>query len=273
MSDSTDIIEVDREPLSESQSMVVQTTSQMLQVMVDATKDPAIDAGKLREMFELQKDMLALQSKQEWNRAYAGLRKALPAIRATRGIPDNSGKMKFYYADRDDHMAVLRPYLEAYGFTLSYWCTQSPDGKMTTAHLDIIHESGHSEHREFTVRNGNGPPKSSSAQASGSDGEHAVRYALEKAFDLTVVGKRPDNGDAGAAQLGEPISFEESVSIYERVEALNFPADKKHKFLTWAGVVPSVPDTEHPPGSDYERINTGRLQAIKDWLAKRESEK
>ena len=63
------------------------------------------------------------------------------------------------------------------------------------------------------------------------------------------------------------------MSIYERVEALNFPADKKHKFLTWAGVVPSVPDTEHPPGSDYERINTGRLQAIKDWLAKRESEK
>ena len=55
--------------------------AQVLQTIVRAAENPAVDVAKMRELLGLQKELMAMQAEQQFNAAYHAMRRLLPRIK------------------------------------------------------------------------------------------------------------------------------------------------------------------------------------------------
>lgn len=186
------------------------------------TKESAEVAGRLMELFERSE---AKKAEREFAAAFSELQAEMPAIKATKAVPNNDGSIRYKFAPYEEIMKQVQPILTKHGFSVRF-SSKSEEGKMTMI-CTLMHKGGHSVTNEFAVRIGKGPPGSNEAQADGSAGSYAQRAAICDALNISV------RHDDDARAVGHPITPEQAKSLRDRVLATGSNEDA---FLAYAQV-------------------------------------
>ncbi len=196
--------------------------------------EAAIQGGVTAENVAVVKDLMLMcreqraeDSKGAFAKAFFLLRKNMPEIYADKEAKNRAGETSFTYCSEAEISRMLEPHLMAYGFAMLFGQTEK-DGKVTVS-ITLMHEQGHAETREFTVRSGAPNAMKDAAMCDAGAATTAWRHLVMKMFGL----KSRIAANQDATIEGERITPDKVQYLREQV------AEKKRdeaRFLAFAGV-------------------------------------
>lgn len=171
----------------------------MLDMMERLASNKDVDVVKLQALIDMQKDIMAVNSKAAFNAAFAKLQQQLPTV-VEKG-KTNNGR----YATLEDIVETVRPILGAHGFSLSHR-TEWPDARTVKVIGILTHEQGYARESEFlagadTSGNKNG------IQALGSAVSYGRRYTTKDLLNI-VTKEEDDDGRKAGAKKPEPEGYQ-----------------------------------------------------------------
>lgn len=211
----------------------------------------AESVGVVERLVALQERMDAKSAEREFASAFVKLQSEMPAIQATKIVPDKYNKPKFRFAPFEDIMAVVKPVLQRNGFTLTF-SMDFKDGRIIQT-CTLMHVGGHSRSNQFMARVGSGPPGASDAQSDGAASTYAKRFALCNALNIVTevdTDGRPDDARAE----GAPIAEDQAIYLRELVKETK---SDEAAFLKFAGA------------STYEAIGSAKYDMLVAALKKK----
>lgn len=178
--------------------------STVLSIIAKAAADPAVDVAKMQALLDMQRQLMADQSRAEFNEAMARLQPRLPRIAkkgdvkypVRKGDDDGPKKHAFFFARIEDIDDAIRPLLNDEGFSLSGDTIPQPDGRIIVT-TTLLHRGGHSK----TVQIGPLPLDTSggknNVQALGSTYSYGYRYGQRALLNLVFEGDDDDGVRGG----------------------------------------------------------------------------
>lgn len=221
--------------------------------MLEAVLEKGLTAdnvGAVERLVELYERMQAKDAEKQFAAAFVALQSEMPAIQASKSVPDKYGNIKYKFAPYEMIMEIVRPLLEKHGFTLTFSMNIS-EGRVIQS-CTLTHVGGHSRTNQFMARIGSGPPGSSDAQADGAASTYAKRFALCNA--LNIITEQDTDGKDDARSDGEPISKDKAAYLRELVKDTG---SNEAQFLQFAGA------------SSYDTIGSARYDALVAALMKK----
>lgn len=202
-----------------------------------AILDAAVRGGVTQENVSVVKELIAMareeraeQAKAAFAKAFFQLRKNMPEIHADKEAKTKSGEPAYAYCSETEIAKKLEPHLMAYGFAMLFGQSAS-DGRITVT-VTLMHEQGHSETRDFSVRSGAPNAMKDAAMCDTGGATTAWRHLMIKMFGLKS--RIQENQDATIE--GEKISRAQVQYLEEQVRETG---SDLVKFLTLAGA-PSI---------------------------------
>lgn len=181
----------------------------------------------VKELMQMHREQRAEEAKSAFARAFFQLRKNMPELYADKQARDRSGNTTFSYCSETEISKMLEPHLMSYGFAMLFGQSEG-DGRITV-NVTLMHEAGHSETREFTVRSGTPNAMKDAAMCDTGGATTAWRHLIQKWFGLKS--RISDSQDAKLE--GEKIAPDKVIYLKEQLsESGGDPA----KFLALAGV-------------------------------------
>src|SRR5437867_9204623 len=150
-------------------------------------RDPNVDVEKLKALFALHERAEARSAKAAFNAAFAAMQGELPTI-DEHGRAVMNGQQRYTYARQEDIIAIVRPILARYGFSLRHRHLY-PDGKIKIIGI-LSHRDGHSEEDEFEAKADTSGSKND-IQAIGSTRTYGERYTTRAL--LNIVSRDPND--------------------------------------------------------------------------------
>lgn len=196
--------------------------------------ESAIRGGVTQENVSVVKELIAMcreqraeDAKAAFAKAFFQLRKNMPEIYADKEAKDRNGNITFCYCSEEEIAKKLDPHLLAYGFA-SLFGQEQVEGRVIIKYT-LIHEQGHSETREFSVRSGAPNAMKDAAMCDTGAATTALRHLLMKLYGL----KSRISDKQNAAIEGEKISPEKIHYLREQVRETG---SSEARFLEMAGV-------------------------------------
>jgi len=121
------------------------------------------------------------------------------------------------YALWEDINEAIRPFLQKYGFALSFRTGQSSDGRVTVTGI-LSHRDGHREETTMTLQHDSTGSKNA-VQAIGSSTSYGKRYTAIALLNITSRGEDDDGGKAGEPETINLEQLEQLRSLIEEVAA------------------------------------------------------
>lgn len=203
----------------------------MLKVIADAAANPECDAGKMKALHDLMKDVYEFEGKKAFTRAFNALQDELPAIdrdgridhSSDGGERTRSGKkaLKTGYSTYPNIMRVVKPLLKKYGFTLSNVIEPTADGARIHVVGYLDHIEGHSRISRFPMSIDTTGGKNNQ-QGWGSSQEYGRRYNAIAL--LNIVSEAPQDQDNDGYPKG-PIS-KQDIRAHVQGDFGDFPGDR-----------------------------------------------
>lgn len=238
-------------------AITAQTAPQLSQAPVAQMLQAVIDKGVTAENVAVMEQLVSLyermqlrDAEKQFAAAFAALQSEMPAVQATKPVPDKFGNIKYHFAPYEEIMATVKPLLLKHGFTITFSMSFS-EGRVIQA-CTLQHVGGHSRTNQFMARIGSGPPGSSEAQGDGAASTYAKRFALCNA--LNIVTEVDTDGRTDARNEGEPITQDKAIYLRELVKETK--ADEA-AFLKFAGA------------SKYEEISSTKYDMLVAALRKK----
>ena len=200
----------------------------------------------VKELVQMVRDQRAEEAKAAFSAAYFKLRKNMPEIHADKQAKDRSGNVVYTYCSEEEIARALEPHLMQYGFAMLFGQSEK-DGRITVT-VTLIHEQGHQETREYTVRAGSPNAMKDAASCDAGGATTAWRHLMIKMFGLK---SRIQEG-LDARNEGARISKEKAQYLREQVAETG---SNEAKFLELAGV------------KTYEEITDGSYSVLIRALA------
>lgn len=208
------------------------------------------NVGAVERLVELYERMQAKDAEKQFASAFVALQSEMPAIQASKSVPDKFGNIKYKFAPYEAIMETVRPLLQKHGFTLTFSMTYN-EGRVVQS-CTLMHVGGHSRTNQFMARIGSGPPGSSEAQGDGAASTYAKRFALCNA--LNIITEQDTDGKDDARSDGEPISKDKAAYLRELVRETK---SDEAQFLRFAGA------------SSYDTIGSTRYDSLVAALMKK----
>jgi len=213
-----------------------------------AILEAAINGGVTQENVSVVKELIAMcreqraeDAKAAFARAFFNLRKSMPDIYADKQAHNKAGEVTFTYCSETELSRQLEPHLMAHGFAMLFG-QNSSDGRITI-NVTLMHEAGHSELREFTVRSGTPNAMKDGAMCDAGSATTAWRHLMIKMFGLKS--RIMEGNDARLD--GEKISADKVQYLREQVAETG---SNEKAFLAMAGA------------ETYEDIKTGSYDVL-----------
>jgi hypothetical protein len=187
----------------------------------------AENVAVVKELMAMCREQRAEDSKAAFAKAFFRLKQNMPEIYADREAKGRNGEVTFAYCSEAEIASKLEPHLMQHGFAMLFGQSEK-DGKVTI-NVTLIHELGHQEVREFTVRTGQANAMKDAAMCDAGAATTAWRHLMMKMFGL----KSRIASNQDAAIEGERITPDKVQYLREQV------AEKKRdeaRFLAFAGV-------------------------------------
>jgi len=202
----------------------------------------------VKELIQMCRDQRAEDAKAAFAKAFFQLRKNMPEITADKEAKTRSGDVAYVYCSEEEIAKKLEPHLMSYGFAMLFGQREA-DGKIT-AEVTLMHEAGHSEVREYTVRASAPNAMKDAAMCDTGAATTAWRHLMVKLFGLKS--RISENQDA--RNEGEPISKDQAQILREMVKD---SGSDEVKFLAFAGA------------PTYEAIKSNRYGEVFAMLNKK----
>lgn len=203
----------------------------------------------VERLVALRREEVKEQAKIAFAKAFFQLRKNMPEIYADKQAKDNNGNVVYTYCSEEELSKKLEPLMFQYGFTTLFG--QRQDGDRVVAILTLMHEDGHQETREFSVRCGaTNRMKDATATDAGST-TSAWRHLMIKWFGL----KSRIQAQFDPRVEGGAITPEQAFELERRVAETN---SNKEAFLKFAGA------------ESYAKISASKYDMLDGFLRKKE---
>jgi len=247
-------MKADELPLdNEARLVAAQPTPSPIMLLERVLQSPDLTperVGVAKDLMQMIREQRAIDAKALFAKSLFQLRKNMPEIYVDKEAKDRSGGVAYRYCSEEEISKKLEPNLMAYGFTTLFGQREA-EGRVTVE-MTLIHEEGHQEVREFTVRAGATNAMKDATAADSGAATTAWRHLNMKMFGLK---SRMSAMDANDARLeGEPITFEQAQTLRELAEEVkaDVPA-----FLKYAGA------------SKFEEIGSARYEGLFKALQKK----
>lgn len=202
----------------EPQGIAIQPVQPVTSLMI---LEAAVRGGINKENVEVVERLAALrreemreEAKTAFAKAFFQLRRSMPELYADKEAKDKGGSVVYTYCSEGEMSRMLEPHLFRHGFTTLFG--QRQEDNRTVAIVTLIHEGGHQETREFSVRSGaTNAMKDATAADTGST-TTAWRHLMIKMFGL----KSRISTDQDARIDGEAVTLEQADELEQRVAIL-----------------------------------------------------
>jgi hypothetical protein len=170
----------------------------VLAIIADAAANPAINPTVMRELLDMQKEIMAEQSKRDFNAAFIALQKELPTIRRDGKIEirekvagERTGRVQQStpYATFNGIMQVIKPLLIKHGFALSFETEPMGDRLLVKGRLE---GHGHERNTAFPLPAETSGSKNN-VQGWGSSMSYGKRYCTVAL--LNIISEDPADRD------------------------------------------------------------------------------
>lgn len=172
--------------VGDSASPLARAEPSSIQILEAAVRGgvTAENVAVVKELIAMRREETALQNKANFNRAFFALKREIAEMDfyADKQATTRSGAPAYSYCSEEEISSKLDPVLFRHGFAMMFG--QRQDGDRVVAEVTIIHEGGHEEKREYSVRTGQvNQMKDATAVDSGST-TSAWRHLVIKLFGL-----------------------------------------------------------------------------------------
>ena len=198
----------------------------------------------VKEIIAMRREEVAFEAKAKFNRAFFELKTELARMDfyADKAAKNNSGAVAYTYCSEKELSSKLDPVLLKHGFTMLFG--QRDDAGKTAALITLIHQDGHEETREYSVRSGNTNAMKDATAADTGATTSAWRHLVIKMFGLK---SRIQEGD-DPRNLGDTntkVTPAQAADLEHRVKMLNrnVPAFLK---LAGAATFADIPAQSYP---------------------------
>jgi ERF superfamily len=201
----------------------------------------------VREIIAMRREEIAAENKAQFNRAFFNLKAELAQMNfyADKSAKTDGGAVAYKYCSEQEIASKLEPILLKHGFAMLFG--QRDDNGRIVAIVTLIHNSGHEETREYSVRAGETNRMKNATAADTSATTSAWRHLVVKMFGL----KSRISEDDDARNLGETNVFvtpEQADELERRVAETN---SDKAAFLKFAGAA----KFSEIPAANYARLD------------------
>lgn len=189
-------------PAHASSNLPALPVERVLQAVIAAASDPAVDVGKMRELLGLQKELMAMQAEQQFNEAFARLSRKLPRIKKDGHVEyknKQTGQMEksFSFATWDTIDRHIRPLLEEEGFTLSFdSAPRQGEGGGIIVTGTLLHIAGHKRTASIPLALDSSGGKNN-IQGMGSTFSYGKRYTATALLNIVTEGEDDDGVRGG----------------------------------------------------------------------------
>jgi hypothetical protein len=238
-------------------------------------KDPDVDPAKLRDLLDLQKDIMAMHARAEFEAAFAEMHPLLPAIEKKGRITNKDKSLRSKFGRLEDIQAVTKPIYSRYGFTLRHR-TEFPADKPGIIRIRgiLTHVAGHFETSEFEAKADLSEYRTE-IQSQGSTVSYGRRYTTIDLLNLEFK-NMDDDGQAGHVErdaTDRPSAHHNQVEArisgpqYKRLRAIMLRMQRSEaEVLVWVNARYGFADLEAVTRRHYDAICTtlekpGRLPA------------
>lgn len=195
--------------------------------------------------------MKAIDAEKDFSMAFVKLKEQISKLEiyADKEAVDNNGKVAYRYCSEKEISEKLEPLFFRHRFATMFG--QRHDGDYTVAIVTLMHEGGHKETREFSVRQGSTNRMKDATSADAGSTTSAWRHLMIKWFGLKSRIRAEDD----ARIEGETISAEQAANLRARAQKLGVN-DKA--LLKLAGA------------ESYETISDAKAALVDDFLHNKE---
>jgi len=217
---------------SQSQPAVRQAPLTPIDILDAAVRGgvTAENVAVVKELVQMAREQRAEDAKAAFAKAFFLLRKNMPEIHADKQAKNRAGEVTFVYCSEEEIARMLEPHLMSYGFAMLFGQT-ADDGRITVS-VTLMHEQGHSETREFTVRSGTPNAMKDGAMCDAGGATTAWRHLMIKMFGLKSR-IAENQGKFDATIEGSPITPDRVQYLRELLDETKSDLPK---FLAMAGV-------------------------------------
>lgn len=227
----------------------------MMRVIEAAVMSPEVDAGKMKQLLDIQITIMDREAKQAFSAAMASCQKEMPLIvRTAENQQTNSS-----YAKHEVICKMIKPVYTKHGFSLTFHEGKADvDGEIRTI-CDVEHEMGHSKQYYIDLPKDNagikGNVNKTPVHAKGSTFSYGRRYLTLMIFDLATY----DDNDANVAPT---ITEEQVLILHSKITDNNIPLDK---FLAYI----KTQDIGAIPAKAFDYVNRELDATIKNRQSKK----
>lgn len=232
---------IDLSKANERRDHVAASESTALSVVLErAARDQSVDIVKMKELWAIHKEMMALANKAAFNAAMADCQAQMPRIMPTyRNESTNS-----MYAALEEIDRIARPIYTRHGFGLSFGTADCPIENFYRQTCEVSHRSGHSEMRHVDLPLDNvglkGNPNKTGIQGFGSTMTYGQRYITKLVFNIVIGGEDNDGN-------GPTLTKDQIFQIEQRMKDAG---TNKAEFLSfWR-----VQSLENMPAFNFEPV-------------------
>jgi hypothetical protein len=204
-----------------------QPPATMLTLIARAAADPSVDLDKMRALLDMQREIVADQARQEFNRAMnAAQAEIQPVVRTTENTQTFSRYAKLEAVDE-----AIRPIYLRHGFALSYDTVPPLVAGNICVQCRCTHTGGHSEkyHREAAADTLG--PKGSAVKTAlhgGASTETFLKRYLTCGIFNVVFKDQDDDGVAGGLRL---ISEDQILKLNALIQETDSSIDGFLRFM------------------------------------------
>jgi hypothetical protein len=220
----------------------------LLNFVAMAVKDPSIDVAKLDALLRMQREIVADDAREQFNRAFVDLQARLPRIKRNGSLeypkdpklPDGPKRKISRFMKFEDIDEAIRPLLEEAGFSQS-WNTAprvGDGGGLIVTHI-LRHRAGHSQETSLPIPLDTSGGKNN-LQGYGSTLQYGKRYTMCAGLNIVAEGE-DDDGKGGYEQIDDESVKRLSDLCVETKSDLN-------AFLKFMGVagLPEITVRDYP---------------------------
>lgn len=227
-------------------------SNQMLAMIERASRDPAVDVAKMRELLAMRKEIADEDSRFAYDEAMTAAQTEMRPIATDASNPQTKSKYASYLAlDK-----ALRPIYTKHGFALSFNTAEGAPQDYVRVVCDVSRQ-GHTRRYQINMpadgKGAKGGDVMTKTHATGAAMTYGQRYLLKMIFNIAVGEDKDGNG----VEAGPRLTQEQQDNLIEMLEAKG--AERK-KFLAWA----KVETFDQIPQSHYDSCIT----AISNYKAK-----
>jgi len=184
--------------------------------------------GVVERIIAMRREEVSAANKAKFNKSFFKLRQEISGMDfyADKAAMNN-GKVAYSYCSETELSSMLEPVLLKHGFTMMFG-QRSDEGKIV-AIITLIHEEGHEETREYSVRSGNTNALKDATAADTGATTSAWRHLIIKMLGI----KSRIREDADPRNLGGKVTKEQAEELEQRVAITN---SNRATFLKMAGV-------------------------------------